>query len=883
MISLFLISCSPKVKESQSQNNSETSAIENLIEFNNINSDLLSDGSSVLKNQSGDVLPFTLLPLDIEVDDQGIQLIRLQNKERRSSIDMVISEGVAPAGISMSHNCPAQLGRKKFCTMTINIDASSIGVGSMASHNITINNETYTVQYNVIASTKLTPEEEAEGLIELSPAPAPINLGTLEKTEGEKATATIQLRNKSRKTLPVVIDDAGLGYGSMTSTCGSSLGRSQGCLIFITLDSSLIPAGAVAESIIISGKTYGLNATINERSAAEIQAYEQTIANNAMLIQPSSSLDLGSIQQGKINIETIKIYNQSREDISLSIDDSSLNEFAIGSCPSILKRKGTCFLSVSYDAGSASLGAKSESLSIGNTTISLSANIIGENGELPVQDISYLSFFFGSSSDIKLNIKKEIFDNNELLINGYYQDGSIVYLGVSTLMNETACLNLTSSSWSDPFGFGEYECVGNLGDDDFKNSCIENNFIYQTGKGLNSPKCINGGGSADIRGVELTQLKNSCSFPATPSNGGWSFDVNLTITGCNSEDLINSGLFEEILIPSSNGESNGFCNNYDKTLALYFVELPEVGDFIESLACAPYSFFSPSYAGIIFDQPYEVPSQHYSSENTYRIDQVYYNGMNGQCGIQGRSTDNYSRQYYQRNGMSADGCFSMLQDMNSQILANPSAATGDFCIQWGQGNMDWSASLMNAQGISNRSEVCTDLSTITMNQPCTNHPDQSACEGDSNNYCYWDSVESFCMETKISCYDIMENQELCTASGCEFDTYNPGYCSGANEYTPCDMRNDMDCEMQSYNGKSCTWNWDLYFCEEEQTPDPVCENNYQENACYNSTGNCNWDGYNCTAMATCGDHYDQTSCEFDPSGMCYWDGFDEFTGTCMQY
>jgi len=83
MISLFLISCSPKVKESQSQNNSETSAIENLIEFNNINSDLLSDGSSVLKNQSGDILPFTLLPLDIEVDDQGIQLIRLQNQERR--------------------------------------------------------------------------------------------------------------------------------------------------------------------------------------------------------------------------------------------------------------------------------------------------------------------------------------------------------------------------------------------------------------------------------------------------------------------------------------------------------------------------------------------------------------------------------------------------------------------------------------------------------------------------------------------------------------------------------------------------------------------------------------------------------------------------------
>jgi alpha-tubulin suppressor-like RCC1 family protein len=387
LLLILIVSCSPnRQNRLDFPEEKLVDSIENLVHFEDINGDLNSSGSVVLKSSSGDVLPTSILPLDIEVDDQGLQYLRLRNTERRSSVSMSITEPSSTVGVSVTNNCPVELKRRQSCYLVIEIDASSIGQGSTASHTISINGNDYIVQYNVIASTKLTPEQEAQGSISLTPTnSSAIDFGTLEIDQSEKVTKSIQLTNQSRKNVPIVIDQSGLSKIQLDQTCGATLDKRRGCTIFLTLDSNGEVDSTINETLTISGQTYNLTGILNQKTPAEIEAEQLAISENALEITPSDILDLGVIEQGKIVVKSIRILNQSREEVSLNIDDSSLSEFNASSCPSTLKRRQSCFLNITYDANAALVGFKSENISVVSSSIELKAIVIEVGGEIPVE------------------------------------------------------------------------------------------------------------------------------------------------------------------------------------------------------------------------------------------------------------------------------------------------------------------------------------------------------------------------------------------------------------------------------------------------------------------------------------------------------------------
>ena len=386
----FLVSCSPKsTEDTQGIESNINSSFENLIIFENVKMDVLADSSSVLKNANGAVIGSNSLSIDIEEDDTGIQLIELINNERRSNVSMSIAENTPTIGISLEHSCPAQLRRRQRCTLKINIDANSISVGANVSYPVTINGTVYNFNYNVIASTKLTPEEEAEGLIEQTPLASTIDFGSLIVNRNDKKTEIIQLRNKSRKSLPVIIDDSGLSDISYSTSCGNSLNRNRGCFIFLNMDSSGKSALSINESIIVLGKTYNLTGTYVVQTAQEIEDEANILAQNSIVIDPSGSIDLGDVDLGRTIIKNIKIRNISRNSINLNIDGSSLVSHSIGTCPLVLSRFQSCSLNVILDTSSLSVGSISENITIADQSYNILSNVVDPNAPSSLVQVEF--------------------------------------------------------------------------------------------------------------------------------------------------------------------------------------------------------------------------------------------------------------------------------------------------------------------------------------------------------------------------------------------------------------------------------------------------------------------------------------------------------------
>jgi ribosomal protein L30E len=878
---LGLVSCSPRqIGESKQDKVKTNTEIENLIIFEDMNTDLQADGSAVLKSKLGDILPSTVLPLDIEVDDQGQQIIRLQSKERRASIDMTISEGTPPAGISTSHNCPAQLKRRQSCYMTIDIDASAIGEGSLASHQITINNETYTVQYNVIASTKLTPVQEAEGLIELSPSEAsPVAFGTLEKTEGEKDSQTIQLRNKSRKSLPVVIDQAGLSSVSMTTTCQASLDRGRACLVFLSLDSSSLSAGSISESIVISGKTYSITGNINERSQAEIEAFEQTIADNAIILNPLTSIDLGQVKQGRTKIASIQITNQSRDEVSLNIDGSSLSEFSMGSCPAILGKRRSCYLSITYDATSASIGAKSESLTIGSTSYTVNAEVISGGEEQPEPaGILYLESATGNEeigNKLPANgVTNASFTESNIAVSSYMLRGELD-LSAPIFYNTDEYISIAGIYYKDTISSSCHMVMHKHPTGSYRGfRILDENEVPINGKS----NCI------DIAKQVYKFQGNMIETPAT-----------------------NNAIY---LTP----EASGCSTTYDGSLASYFGQFPEPANFVEALACED---LVVSMEKVIFPGTSTVVPQFNAGEGIYQIDSVSYTGLNGKCSISGRTAGNSSRQYYQRDYISENGCLQIAKDMVTELDKNDVMTAGT-CTYWSGTPIEsadqWIVDFFNKAEMIDTSSCESIASVSPTANKCSNSLDASSCASAHGGTCYWDSVNSYCLDTaNFSCSSINaysgNTEGLCNASGCTYISCDEGsgecdndpdyqmymvtdQCVGVNSATACSERSMMtmdefECTGSQYRGNNCYWNMDISMCEDEQTPDPVCENNTQEGSCISSSGGCMWNAGICEAPVanSCMDYMNETQCmdDIQAFGICSWDGTscqESIGGTC---
>ena len=378
LIGLFLVSCSPSSEQSKSSTDVLIKdSFENLIEFNEINGELLSGQDMVLKNTSGGLIETTLISLDIEEGEKGVQRFKLINKERRASVSVSVTEGQStPAGLTLNNSCPTTLNRRQSCYVSFEIDATSLSEGSSLNHIVNINGTDYTVSYTILASSKPTLEEEAESLLTVSSSEGnSIDFGTLKINYNEKNQKTISIRNFSRKNLPINIDGSSLSNISYTTSCGSDLDRGRGCLIFLKLDSSGKTESTVSENLIVSGNTFSLSGILDELDVAELQAEEEAKAQ-ASLAYSFTSHDFGGVEEGSSKLIQLHLINESREEIPLNIDDGSLSDFSIGSCPASLSRNQSCYLSISFDTNGKSLGAKSESFSISGQLISINGEVL---------------------------------------------------------------------------------------------------------------------------------------------------------------------------------------------------------------------------------------------------------------------------------------------------------------------------------------------------------------------------------------------------------------------------------------------------------------------------------------------------------------------------
>ena len=370
---LFILSsCSPKNESSSVNSNNINSSYENLITFEPISGGVNSSGVITLKNSSGDPIGLPLMALELEAGEVGRQEISIRNTERRSSSPLNISY-TEEAGYSIQNGCPSTLGRKQACSLVVEIDATSLSDGNIASQIITINEVDYNFEYNIVASSQPTPEEQATSFLEITPDLANLDFGNLDIDKEESSQVTIQIKNTSRETLPVTIDNSLLQDISYTTTCGTSLRRRGACSIYLNLNASNKSPKSVAESLIVSGKNYGLLGELTQLSKSEITQQEL-----AKLEITPLSLDLGTLDNSEFKEGTISVTNISNVDANLEIDQSSLSDFSVSSttCPSILKRKLTCDINIKIDGTVSSIGTKNENLIILGESHSLTAEII---------------------------------------------------------------------------------------------------------------------------------------------------------------------------------------------------------------------------------------------------------------------------------------------------------------------------------------------------------------------------------------------------------------------------------------------------------------------------------------------------------------------------
>ena len=376
----FLISCSPRVKDYQKENAFDKKvSFSELIEFNQVNIPIFTDDTSELQDSSNVSLNINALSYDIEVGDSGKQIIKLFNPNRRSTVNSLVLEENPVLGVSLSNNCSTSLKRRQSCYLIFNIDSGIYSEGTNISYSFSINGYIYFLNFNIIPSTKLTLEQEAEGLIELSPELSILDFGTLIENENESIVKTIQLRNKSRKKLPITIDTSQLNNYETTTTCLLELDRKQGCVIFIKLNSKDKSEGLLNEILTVNNSVYNLSAMIDILDSQELSEREELLAISSTVINPLNLLDLGTISENRIKADVIKIKNESRNDIALNITSNNLNEFSISSCPSLLKRYQSCYLNVLYDSTGAALGLKSENININGSLYTLKINVETNN------------------------------------------------------------------------------------------------------------------------------------------------------------------------------------------------------------------------------------------------------------------------------------------------------------------------------------------------------------------------------------------------------------------------------------------------------------------------------------------------------------------------
>ena len=227
------------------------------------------------------------------------------------------------------------------------MDSASLSIGSIESETISINGQNYTFSFEVIASTKPSINEQLE--IDFSTN----NFGELKSNLVEESDISINIKNPTRKKLPLSLNLSNLNRISSYTNCpqDGNLDRGRQCLINLKLKSiKEEDSKSIQEIISIADVNYNFSGTITKENLNDFQT-EQKIEFGRYIDLNLSEINFGSINAiGNRNIfkKVLILKNNSRKKINPYIELSSLEHYYIGenTCTQELSRFQKCYIDV---------------------------------------------------------------------------------------------------------------------------------------------------------------------------------------------------------------------------------------------------------------------------------------------------------------------------------------------------------------------------------------------------------------------------------------------------------------------------------------------------------------------------------------------------------
>lgn len=404
---LMMLSCS---KENLSQNSAKNIEKE-VYELENITLEV-KDSTAVLKNDAGDVVANNEIEILVEVGEKVTQKLNIKNVNV-ATLALDIEMPTETAEMQFKNSCSTSLGRYRSCPISITIDATNALVENEGQTLITINGHEYNIKFVVIQSSKESLENQAKTLIISTPAGGSVlDFGELRIDLSESKTQTIQLKNSSAITLPVIIDKTALVETQYSTTCGVNLERFRLCQISLKLDATDKENNIIHESITSAGKTIQISGSYLLKTEEEKKAEENAKTLSKITINPADSLNLGDLEANKIVKKQIYIKNNSSESLTLHFDLSTAPSFQIlNSCPQIISRFRDCRLDVSFDSTAKPSGQLTENISIAGKSYPLLVNVLADMSGPQTPLAGEIKTYFSSSESTSVDFGTTQYNN----------------------------------------------------------------------------------------------------------------------------------------------------------------------------------------------------------------------------------------------------------------------------------------------------------------------------------------------------------------------------------------------------------------------------------------------------------------------------------------